>query len=127
MEPLDAEEPNREQEIIGWMNLLQLSHLLDRVGGDVTRPVDWDWAHCLSPGEQQRISFARLFYHCPAVAVLDESTSGVSLDMERNMYEECRRLGIAVISCGHRQSLRQYHSRVVTVVADQHNHYSLQW
>lgn len=44
-----------------------------RVGG---LDADADWAHMLSLGEQQRISLARLLYHKPAVAFLDEATSG---------------------------------------------------
>lgn len=35
-----------------------------------------DWAHMLSLGEQQRVSFARLLHHKPEVAFLDEATSG---------------------------------------------------
>jgi ABC-type uncharacterized transport system fused permease/ATPase subunit len=32
------------------------------------------WTELLSPGEQQLLSFARLFYHRPTFAVLDEAT-----------------------------------------------------
>ena len=37
---------------------------------------------------------ARLFYHKPQFAILDECTSAVSVDVEGFMYQHCRQVGL---------------------------------
>ena len=37
---------------------------------------------------------ARLFYHKPQFAILDECTSAVSVDVEGFMYTRCREVGL---------------------------------
>ena len=49
------------------------------------------------------------------LAVLDEATSGVSEDLETIMYSEAVRLGMTLVSVGHRGSLRQYHDTVLQI------------
>ena len=53
---------------------VKLKYLVDREGGwSATRR----WEDVLSLGEQQALSIARLLYHRPRFAVLDECTSAV--------------------------------------------------
>jgi hypothetical protein len=42
-----------------------LNHLVDRCGKSLDFIPDFSWADELSPGEMQRLCFARLFYHRP--------------------------------------------------------------
>lgn len=48
-----------------------------------------NWAKCLSFGQQQRLCIARVLFHKPSIALLDESTSGIdrqsSLDLIRKI------------------------------------------
>jgi ATP-binding cassette subfamily D (ALD) protein 3 len=52
---------------------------------------------------------ARLFYHKPQFAILDECTSAVSVDVEGQMYEYCRQSGITLFTVSHRKSLWAHH------------------
>ncbi|MEM6256344.1 MAG: ATP-binding cassette domain-containing protein [Cyanobacteria bacterium P01_D01_bin.156] len=63
----------------------------------------------LSLGEQQRLAFARLLLKAPTYLILDEATSALDLANEALLYEHVKELDIAIISVGHRPSLKQYH------------------
>lgn len=52
---------------------------------------------------------ARLFYHKPQFAILDECTSAVSVDVEGYMYDHCREVGITLFTVSHRKSLWKHH------------------
>jgi len=84
------------------MQLVELTYVIHREGGWNTVR---DWNDVLSGGEKQRVAMARLFYHKPAFGILDESTSAVSVDVEKNIYEHCKRLGITIFTVSHRPQL----------------------
>uniref|UniRef100_A0A3Q3IQH8 ATP-binding cassette, sub-family D (ALD), member 4 n=1 Tax=Monopterus albus TaxID=43700 RepID=A0A3Q3IQH8_MONAL len=84
------------------------SDLLKRTGG-LDEVVDWNWYDVLSPGEMQRLCFARLFYLQPKYAVLDEATSALTEGAEAQLYRTCKQLGMTLISLGHRSSIEKYH------------------
>ena len=67
-------------------------------------------------GEKQRLAMARLFYHNPKFAILDECTSGVSAAMERKLYDACGKRNITCITISHRPVLEQYHDYVLNVL-----------
>ncbi|KAK4634708.1 ATP-binding cassette sub-family D member 1 [Fulvia fulva] len=75
--------------------------------------VENEWADALSTGFQQRIAAARLFYHRPKYAILDECTSSLTPEVERTMYDEAKRLGITLMTVSHRRSLWRYHGWIL--------------
>lgn len=96
-----------------------LQKLLDEVHlGELSRRRNgWDnvcdWSDVLSGGEKQRLAMARLFFHRPQYAVLDECTSAVSLDVEGYLYTHARELGITLITVSHRPSLWRFHEKLL--------------
>ena len=83
-----------------------LGYLLNREGGFDTLN---DWNDVFSGGEKQRIGMARLFYHKPKFAILDECTSAVSIEAEAQLYQKTKSAGITMMTVSHRHSLYQFH------------------
>lgn len=99
-----------DEDLFKILELLQIQNIVEREGGwDVKR----EWRDALSGGDKQRIAMARLFYHKPKYAILDECTSAVTLDIERIMYDHATELGITMMTVSHRPSLWKYHSHVL--------------
>lgn len=73
------------------------------------------WTEMLSPGELQRINFARVLLHKPRWIFLDESTAFLDLDNEKYLYNllKERLPNSAIISIGHRKSVEAFHSKII--------------
>ncbi|MCV7298790.1 ABC transporter ATP-binding protein/permease [Mycobacterium barrassiae] len=83
-----------------------LPHLVDRLD-----EVE-DWAKILSPGEQQRIAFARILLTQPKAVFLDESTSALDEGLEYLLYTLIRTElpDTILVSVSHRKALEQHHT-----------------
>ena len=73
----------------------------------------FDWAKVLSPGEQQRIAFARVLLTKPKAVFLDESTSALDEGQEFALYRALRSAlpDCIVVSVSHRPTVEQHHEQ----------------
>ncbi|KAG0154991.1 hypothetical protein PDIDSM_564 [Penicillium digitatum] len=99
-----------DADLYDVLSVVEIESVVDRPGG-------WDaeeeWRDVLSGGLQQRIAMARLFYHRPRFAILDECTSSVTLEIEKVMYETAKKLGTTLMTVSHRRSLWKYHQNIL--------------
>lgn len=91
-----------------------LAHLVDRL--DEVQ----DWAKVLSPGEQQRIAFARILLVKPKVVFLDESTSALDEGLEYMLYQRVRTQlpDTILVSVSHRTTVEQHHTHQLELLGD---------
>ncbi|PRC41918.1 multidrug ABC transporter ATP-binding protein, partial [Mycobacterium sp. ITM-2017-0098] len=73
-----------DDQLVAMLNKVALPHLAERLGEEE------DWAKVLSPGEQQRIAFARILLTKPKAAFLDEATSALDVGLETMLYRMVR-------------------------------------
>lgn len=119
--PASSEESSKiSNELLQeLLDEVDLGYLLERhAKNDINIDQEVNWEDVLSLGEKQRLAAARLFYHSPKFAILDECTSGVSAAMEKRLYQTCERRGITCITISHRPVLEQYHDVVLNILAD---------
>ena len=98
-------------QAIEILNKVQLGHLTEQL------EKEQDWTRILSLGEQQRLAFARLILHKPAVAFLDEATASMDEGLEFAMYQLLQQElpQTTIISVGHRSTLKSLHQQQLTL------------
>jgi putative ATP-binding cassette transporter len=91
-----------------------LPHLVDRLDEVL------DWAKVLSPGEQQRIAFARVLLTRPKAVFLDEATSALDEGLEMLLYQLVRTElpETILVSVSHRSTVEQHHSKQLRLLGD---------
>lgn len=110
---VDMRESGRTDAELGRiLEEVHLGYLPSREGGWNCRK---EWKDVLSGGEKQRMAFARLLYHEPRYAFIDEGTSAVSSDVEGLLYERSKEKGITLITISTRASLKKYHTFQLTL------------
>ncbi|WP_236672241.1 ABC transporter ATP-binding protein/permease [Croceicoccus sp. YJ47] len=106
----DRPEDHDDARIAQLLEQVRLGHLRDELHGVRM------WHEELSPGEQQRVSLARILLHRPSLLVLDEATSALDADNARHFYDSVRSNlpDITIISVLHDEALVAHHSHTLT-------------
>jgi putative ATP-binding cassette transporter len=98
------------QEVLSAVGLASLTGSLDE---------EAHWSNRLSPGEQQRLAFARVLLQRPELLVLDEATSALDPAAEHALYTLLleRLPEVTLISVAHREALQAFHPHTVELVS----------
>ena len=90
-------------------NLKQYNSLLD--------DVDIIWSKRLSPGEKQRLAFARCLLLKPDYLFMDESTSALDIGLEQQLFEILldELPNTTIISIAHRKTIDKFHDHILTI------------
>ena len=94
--------------------------------GDFVRRMDESahWEQVMSPGEQQRLAFARAFLYKPAWLFLDEATSALDDTTQDYLYSMIGKLlpNTSIVSIAHRADLKHFHRRILSFDSDGNHH-----
>ncbi|KAI5206912.1 hypothetical protein AUEXF2481DRAFT_67906 [Aureobasidium subglaciale EXF-2481] len=100
-------------EILHSLDLENLLSLPTKEGEPKGLDAQHPWPDLLSTGTQQRLAAARLFYHSPSYAILDECTSSLTPSIETLIYEEAKVRNITLLTVSHRKSLWRFHGWIL--------------
>ncbi|UQX09904.1 ABC transporter ATP-binding protein/permease [Candidatus Mycobacterium methanotrophicum] len=103
-----------DEELRDMMSRVALGHLVHRLD-DVE-----DWVKVLSPGEQQRVAFARVLLTRPKAVFLDEATSAMDEGLELAMYQLMRSElpHTIVVSVSHRSTVEHHHNQRLELIGE---------
>ena len=93
---------------------VMLPHLLDLLDSEQ------DWVKVLSPGEQQRVAFARVLLTRPKAVFVDEATSAMDEGLELTMYRLLRAElpGTVLVSVSHRSTVESHHQQRLQLLGE---------
>ncbi|OHU98744.1 ABC transporter ATP-binding protein/permease [Mycobacterium talmoniae] len=103
-----------EAELQDALVKVALPHLVNRL--DENR----DWVKVLSPGEQQRVAFARVLLTKPKAVFLDEATSALDEGLEMTLYRLLRTElpDTIMVSVSHRGTVEQHHNHHLELLGE---------
>jgi putative ATP-binding cassette transporter len=101
-----------DDELVAMLNKVALPHLASRLDEEQ------DWAKVLSPGEQQRVAFARVLLTKPKAVFVDEATSALDVGLETMLYQMVRDElpETILVSVAHRGTVINHHEQELALL-----------
>ncbi|KAJ3160912.1 ATP-binding cassette sub- D member 4 [Geranomyces michiganensis] len=96
--------PPDTEETLRLLRIVRMDHLLDRPASSSSTAAEAnaDWSTSLSPGERQRLAFARILNRRPRFVFIDEGTSNIDSRTENELFAELETAGITAVLVSHR-------------------------
>lgn len=118
--PLDDEDAEMQHllQVVGLKHLLDSAYSLDE-------ELDAAWYSALSPGEKQRLCWARLLYHRPRLAFLDEATSALDAEATARLHKECAERGIATVAVGYDRAVEGWEPGLVLELKGENGYWNV--
>eukprot|EP00808_Paulinella_micropora_P002089 g67897.t1 len=110
---LVRDENPEESKLEAILEEVGLGAIVRRWGLNTNVP----WETVLSGGEAQRLGFARILYHMPKFAVLDETTSALDMATEARCMKALVQRSMSLLSMAARPSIKAYHQDHVDLSA----------
>lgn len=119
--PLGLQEADTSSErLVPLLESVQLYTLLPHLKHitlkEILTPIEPFSVSTLSKGEVQKLMLARLLYHSPKLAILDESFAAIDSDTSPQLLEKCINTSMTLVLVSHKQ-LAGF-SQVLTLCAD---------
>ena len=103
-----------DSQIVEALQLCRLEDFVERLD-EVAH-----WEQVMSPGEQQRLAFARALLYRPAWLFLDEATAALDDATQDYLYSllPSRLPGASIVSIAHRADVKDFHTKVLSLESD---------
>ncbi len=107
----DTPDTHSEADYRAALEACRLPHLVDRL------EEQGNWSMILSPGEQQRLAFARALLYRPDWLFLDEASSALDEATEAQVYRLLREglPNATIVSIAHKPSVLRHHERRLVI------------
>ena len=105
---------NQDEHIRSLISAVELNGLLTRYKLDEVE----DWQMVLSGGQKQRVIWARLLFHNPKVAYLDEATAAINGESGEPLYALLKKKDVTIIAISHTNKNNDFFKQILTMEKD---------
>ena len=105
---------NQDEHIRSLISAVELNGLLTRYKLDEVE----DWQTVLSGGQKQRVIWARLLFHNPKVAYLDEATAAINGESVEPLYALLKKKDVTIIAISHTNKNNDFFKQILTMEKD---------